>query len=176
MARLKKSILAVGVAHLYDSTDFLPSFSQVCQSVRKTHLQYNSQIFDCWQSLLLDLHYVYILLSRQLMSCMAHVNQLNEWMDVVSYGEKCKILFKKYQIICNSREYTPGLSARFNSSDFGVETNAKMTPICQLRKKSKTDIQSCLNTVTLIPSFAFSWRIFSNKQFLWFLTIALVSC
>ena len=47
VARLKKSILAVGVAHLYDSTDFLPSFCQVCQSVPKTHLQYNSQIFDC---------------------------------------------------------------------------------------------------------------------------------
>ena len=30
------------------------------------------------------------------------------------------------------------------TADTGVETNAKLTPICQLRGKSKTGSQSCL--------------------------------
>ena len=38
---------------------------------------------------------------------------------------------------------------------FGVKTNAKLTPNCQLRDKSKTGIQSCLYTVTLTQIFAF---------------------
>ena len=38
---------------------------------------------------------------------------------------------------------------------FGVKTNAKLTPIFKLRKKSKTGIQSCLYvTVTLTPILA----------------------
>ena len=39
------------------------------------------------------------------------------------------------------------------TADFGVKTYAKLTPIFKLRKKSKTCIQSCLYTVTLIPNF-----------------------
>ena len=41
-------------------------------------------------------------------------------------------------------------AARF-TADFGVKTNAKLTPIFKLREKSKTGIQSCLFTVTLTP-------------------------
>ena len=37
------------------------------------------------------------------------------------------------------------------TADFGVKTNAKLKPIFKLRVKSKTDIQSCLYTVTLTP-------------------------
>ena len=40
------------------------------------------------------------------------------------------------------------------TADFGVKTNAKLTPIFKLREKSKTGIQSCLSTVTLTPIFA----------------------
>ena len=38
--------------------------------------------------------------------------------------------------------------------DFGVKTNAKMTPMCKLREKSKTGSQSCLYAVTLTPIFS----------------------
>ena len=41
------------------------------------------------------------------------------------------------------------------TADFGVKTNAKLTPIVKLREKSsKTGIQNCLYTVTLTPMFA----------------------
>ena len=35
------------------------------------------------------------------------------------------------------------------TADTGVETNAELTPICQLRVKNNTGIQSCLYAVTL---------------------------
>ena len=38
-------------------------------------------------------------------------------------------------------------------ADFGVKTNAKLTPIFKSREKSKTGIQSCLYTATLTPTF-----------------------
>ena len=40
------------------------------------------------------------------------------------------------------------------TADFGVNTNTKLTPNCQLTEKSKTGIQSCMNTLTLTPIFA----------------------
>ena len=40
------------------------------------------------------------------------------------------------------------------TADFGVKTNAKLTPIFMLQEKRKTGIQSCLYTVTLTPIFA----------------------
>ena len=54
------------------------------------------------------------------------------------------------------------------TADFGVKTNAKFSPIFKLRKESKTGIQSCLYTVTLIPFFCVNFLIyiFSNVQFL----------
>ena len=38
--------------------------------------------------------------------------------------------------------------------DFGVETNANLTPISKLRERSITGILSCLYTVTLTQIFA----------------------
>ena len=35
------------------------------------------------------------------------------------------------------------------TADFGVKTNAKLTPIFKLREKSKTGIQSCLYALTM---------------------------
>ena len=40
------------------------------------------------------------------------------------------------------------------TAGFGVQTNAKLTPISKLREKSKICIQSCLYTITLTPIFA----------------------
>ena len=37
------------------------------------------------------------------------------------------------QSICNTREYTSGLSVRYNSWLWNVKINAKLTPNCQLR-------------------------------------------
>ena len=54
------------------------------------------------------------------------------------------------------------------TADFGVKTNAKLTPIFKLREReSKTGIQSCLYTGTNpVSIFAqIFWRIFSNIQF-----------
>ena len=67
----------------------------------------------------------------------------------------------------NSREYTSGSPARFLTADFGVKTNAKLTPIIKQRETRKTGIQSCmLYTATLTPIFAsISWRKFSTIQF-----------
>ena len=39
------------------------------------------------------------------------------------------------------------------TADFGVKTNAKLTPNCQLHNQSKTGIQSCLYKVTLTLIF-----------------------
>ena len=41
-----------------------------------------------------------------------------------------------------------------STADFGIKTNAKLTPILKLREKSKTVIKSCLNTETQTPIFA----------------------
>ena len=51
-------------------------------------------------------------------------------------------------------------------ADFGEKTNAKLSSICQLREKSKTGIQSCLFTVTVLRTFP-DVCIFSNIQLLW---------
>ena len=53
------------------------------------------------------------------------------------------------------------------TADFGVKTNAKLTPIFELREKSKTGIQSCLYTVALTIFALIFRRIFSIMQFLW---------
>ena len=68
-----------------------------------------------------------------------------------------------YQRICNSGEYTSGLSARFNSWLW----SPKLAPNCQLRENRQTGIQSWLYTSILSPIFAWiSWHTLSNIQFL----------
>ena len=53
------------------------------------------------------------------------------------------------------------------TADFGVKTNAKFTPNCKLREKSKIGILSSLYTVTLSSDSYLSRRTFSDVQFLW---------
>ena len=38
------------------------------------------------------------------------------------------------------------------TADFGVKTNSKLTPNCQLREKRKTGIHNCLYTVTSLTT------------------------
>ena len=42
------------------------------------------------------------------------------------------------------------------TADFGVKTNAKLTPIFELREKSKTGIQSCLYRIHSNPDVNFA--------------------
>ena len=42
-----------------------------------------------------------------------------------------------WPVPCNSREYTSLVCLPYLTADFGVKTNTKLTPNCQLREKSK---------------------------------------